>query len=54
MAKTIKKTLPINPVSYEIIKDYCREGNLKISSWAEAVLIRVIENEKKSTNKKAL
>jgi hypothetical protein len=54
MAKATKKTLPINTVSYEIIKDYCREGNLKISGWAEAVLIKVIEDEKKSTNKKVL
>ena len=54
MAKSTKKTLPINQIAYQAIKEYCKEKNLKISGWAETILIREIENEKKSTNKKVL
>ena len=54
MAKTPKKTLPITSTSYEVIRAYCKEKNLKISGWAESVLMRDIENEKKPTNKKVL
>ena len=54
MAKTTKKTLPINSSSYEIIKEYCKSNSLKISGWAETVLIKEIENEKKRSSKKVL
>lgn len=46
MANTTKKTLPIDSKAYEVIKDFCKQNNLKISGWAEAILIKEIENEK--------
>ena len=51
MTKSTKKTLPIDSKSYDIIKEYCKNNSLKISSWAEAILIKEIENEK-TTNQK--
>jgi hypothetical protein len=52
MTKSTKKTLPISSDSYDIIKKYCNENNLKISGWAEVILIKEIENEKsKKCNK---
>ena len=54
MTKPTKKTLPIGSTSYEVVKTYCKVNNLKISGWAESILMREIENEKKSTNKKVL
>ena len=52
MTKSTKKTLPISSGSYDIIKKYCNENNLKISGWAEVILIKEIENEKsKKCNK---
>lgn len=54
MTKSTKKTLPISSDSYDIIKKYCNENNLKISGWAEVILIKEIENEKSRTDKKDL
>lgn len=52
MPKTSKKTLPIANKSYEVIKDYCKRNSFKISGWAEAILIKEIENEKSGTTTK--
>lgn len=52
MTKSTKKTLPISSDSYDIIKKYCNENNLKISGWAEVILIKEIENEKSKKNTK--
>jgi len=50
MTTLAKKTLPIASASYEVIKKYCKDNNLKISGWAEVVLLKEIENAKKRTN----
>lgn len=54
MTKLTKKTLPISSASYDIIKKYCTSRNLKISGWAEVILIKEIEYEKTRTDKKSV
>ncbi len=51
MTKPTKKTLPISSGSYDVIKKYCKQNNLKISGWAEVVLLKEIEHEKNKKHK---
>lgn len=54
MTKSTKKTLPISSGSYDIIKKYCNENNLKISGWAEVILIKEIENDRLNPQKRKI
>jgi hypothetical protein len=54
MTKLTKKTLPISSASYDIIKKYCNENNLKISGWAEVILIKEIKNDRLNPQKRKI
>lgn len=48
-----RKVINLSEESYEIVKDFCEENDLKISKWCERVLLDKIKQENEKDGKKA-
>ena len=45
------KTIKIEEDAYKILKLYCVKNNIKISKWAQNILINEVKNEKRVEKK---
>jgi len=44
------KSLKINDEIHNILKNFCKENNLKINSWVESLIKKEIKNDKRKTS----
>jgi len=44
------KSLKITDEVHELLKNYCKEYNLKINSWVESIIKNQIKNDKRKTS----